>query len=404
MIIEEAKRKLDTPSSVTAETLHAVLFDHHRIRRWRIGTEAHLAGLSHADVLGYYRSRYVPERTIVAMAGDLDPDEAQEMAEDCFGGWPAAAPALDQSPAEPPLREIRTRTLRGDVRRAELAIGWRGVPARHPDAAALDVAAALLGTGRASWLYRTLREPGVVTSVGAHHYSPTEVGVFSIAADFVPARLDAALEGVADCVTRLRSQGPGEDDIARVRRLLRARWARRLESVEGKAGALAAAEALGGVHLLDEEYDRLLSVEGDEVRRVATEWLAPDAVRAVAYLPDAAPEELGTDALRRAFARTSWSGLPANAWSAVPVPPATAVRGATSAGVLHIELPGADLLIGRKPGVPLVSLGIYRRRTVPDVLSTAGLGALAVRSAVRGAGDFAAGELALAFERLGGGL
>ena len=35
VIIEEAKRKLDTPDSVAHETLHEVMFDRHRIRRWR---------------------------------------------------------------------------------------------------------------------------------------------------------------------------------------------------------------------------------------------------------------------------------------------------------------------------------------------------------------------------------
>ena len=147
VIVEEAKRKLDSPSSVAAETLHAVLFDRHRIRRWRIGTEAQIAGLSHEDVAGYYRSRYVPERTIVAVAGDADPDAAIRFARDYFEAWPAAPGGVDRSPAEPTHHEVRVRTLQGDVRRAELVLGWRGVPALHPDAAALDVAAALLGAG-----------------------------------------------------------------------------------------------------------------------------------------------------------------------------------------------------------------------------------------------------------------
>src|SRR4030095_12841259 len=49
VIIEEARRKLDTPAAVASETLHALLYDHHRIRRWRIGTEAQLAALSPDD-------------------------------------------------------------------------------------------------------------------------------------------------------------------------------------------------------------------------------------------------------------------------------------------------------------------------------------------------------------------
>jgi zinc protease len=72
--------------------------------------------------------------------------------------------------------------------------------------------------------------------------------------------------------------------------------------------------------------------------------------------------------------------------------------------VLHVALPGADLLIGRKPGVPLAAIGVYRRRSVAEVRSTAGLGALAVRAAIRGTATLDAAELALAFESHGGTL
>ena len=404
VIIEEAKRKQDTPSALTGETLHALLFDRHRIRRWRIGTESHLAGLSHSDIVSYYRSRYVPGRTIVAMAGDLDPESAIDVAREFFGNWPAASAAIDISPEEPPHREVRARTLRGDVRRADLAVGWRAVPALDPDAAALDVAAAVLGLGRSGWLYRNLRATGLVTSIGAWNFSPTEVGVFSIGAELDPERLDAALDAIARCVTRLREAGPDERDIWRVRTLIRARWARGLESTEGRASALAAAEALGSIQLLEEEYERLMAVDAAAVQRVAGKWLDPEAVAAVVHLPEDAPGSLEADGLREIFSRTEWTVPVPAPQPEIRAPAPVRVRGATTSGVFHVELPGADLLVGRKPGVPLVSLGVYRRRTVAEARATAGLGALAVRAAVRGAGDLDAGSLALAFEAHGGGV
>ena len=183
VIIQEAKRKLDTPSSLAYETLHEVMFDRHRMRRWRIGHEAQLAGFTRDDVFGYYRSRYVPSRTIVSIVGAVDPDEALALARATYGDWPAGDGAVDPSPEEPERREVRARTLRGDITRAELALGWRTVPPLHPDSTALDVAAAVLTSGRGSWLYRSLREPGLVTWVAANNYAPTELGVFSIGAE-----------------------------------------------------------------------------------------------------------------------------------------------------------------------------------------------------------------------------
>ena len=402
VIIEEAKRKLDTPSAVAAETLHTLLFDQHRIRRWRIGTEAQLAGLSHGDVVGYYRSRYVPERSIVAMAGALDPGPALAAARECYEGWTTAASALDPSPTEPLHHEVRGRTLRGDVRQADLALGWRSVPALDPDAIALDLAALVLGSGRASWLYRELRATGIVSSIGAGHFAPTEVGVFSLAAQLDPARLEEALERVADCMARLRTVGPSTADLARARTLVVARWARRLQTAEGRASALAAAEALGGVELLDQEYEHLLTVGADAVRAAAEKWLRDDSVAAVAYLPDQAGGELDTSLLRRAFRGDAGPAPPEPPLAVVPAPLPRPAAGNRTAGVLHVRLPGADLLLAEKPGVPLVSLGLYRRRSVADTPATAGLAALAIRAAIRGAGDFEAATLALAFEQLGG--
>jgi zinc protease len=406
VIIQEAKRKRDTPGAVAQETLHEIMFDRHRIRRWRIGTEEQLARLTRDDLWSYYRSRYVPERTIVAITGSLDPDRALELARAAYADWPAATGALDVSPEELPRREVRARTLRGDVTNAELVLGWRTVPPVHADSPALDLAAAVLGTGRGSWLYRSLREEGIVTSVSAHNYAPTELGVFSIGADLEPERLPLAIDRIAENVSRLALLGPSPDELDRARTLLRARWARQLESMEGKGSALAAAEAVEDVSFLDREYEALSSVGPDEVRAVAATYLQPDNVSAVAYLPEDAGPELTAPVLERAFAVSALRATPPQPESPSLMVPAVGASpsGRWQSEVLHTQLAGADLLVRRKSGVPLVTLGVYVPRLEFDPVSQAGLGALTVRSSVRGAGDLDTAGLAFGFERLGGTL
>src|SRR5215210_6532219 len=90
VIIQEARRKRDTPGAVAHETLHEVMFDRHRIRRWRIGHEDRLAQLTRDDLWSYYRSRYVPERTIVSIVGSFEPETALELARAAYGDWPVA--------------------------------------------------------------------------------------------------------------------------------------------------------------------------------------------------------------------------------------------------------------------------------------------------------------------------
>ena len=406
VIIQEAKRKRDTPDAVAYETLHEVMFDVHRIRRWRIGYEDQLAGFGRDDLLGYYRSRYVPSRTIVAIVGDVEEDAALALARRAYGSWPAATAAVDRSPEEPERTEVRARTLRGDVAHADLVVGWRTVPPVHEDSAALEVAAAVLGSGRGSWLYRALRETGIVTSIAAHNYAPTELGTFSIGAELGPDRVSEALDGIAEAVQRLATAGPTGEDMERARALLRARWARRLEPMEGRASALAMAEALGGVELLDREYDAIEAATAGEVRAAAGRWLRPEAVSAVVYLPEGKGQELTADQVARAFrvaapARRAAAPVPSLPARDLPIHRKPA---SDRFGVRHTALDGADILVRRKPGVPLVTLGIYVPRLEPDPPALAGLANLAIRSAARGAGDFDGGALAFALETLGGAL
>ena len=405
VIIEEVKRKLDTPGAVAHERLHAILFDRHRIRRWRIGTEAELARYTRDDVVGYYRSRYVPERVTVAVVGNVGVDEALAAIESRYGDWAPSPGAVDRSPEEPWRRGIRAELLEGDVRQTELAIGWRGVPPLDRAAAPLDLAAMVLSAGRGGWLYQRVRQPGLATSVGAYHYSPTEVGVFSISADVSPAQVVPALEAIGAEIARLRSVGPNPEDLARVKTVLTVQWARRLESVEGRATAFAGLEALGGFELLEDEFARLQAVTPEDVREVANRYLDPESVAGVAFRPTGQGIALTPDALRVAFGTApSANGNGSAAAALVVAPGQRSVRRREEAGVTHVALPGVDLLLRPKRGVPLVTVGGYRRRWTPEGREQAGLGALTVRAATRGAGPWSSADLALVLERLGGSL
>jgi zinc protease len=420
VIIQEAKRKLDTPGAVAQETLHEIMYDQHRIRRWRIGYEEQLAGFTRADVYGYYQARYVPSRTIIVIVGDVDVAETAALARNTYGAWTDRPAGVDRSPEEPPRREVRVRTLRGDVTQAELCLGWRGVPPLHPDAIALDVAAGILSSGRGSWLSQRLREPGIATAVSAWHYAPTELGLFAVNVECDADKVTEAIAGVAEMTARLVLEGPSPDDLERARTLLLTRWARSMEEMDGRATSLASAEALGDYHLVDEEFTQLQQVTAEQVRDAARRILDPESVSAVVYLPRDAGVDLTVERVASAFAvtqvhpKSGRAAEPPNRRAALPRPSSLGSpkgdpeRGSPlgpishTAGVYHLALPAFDLLVRRKVGVPSVSMGLYLPRPVFDPPEQAGIAALALKSAVRGAAGRDAASLAFAFERLGG--
>src|SRR5438132_5944941 len=183
VIIQEAKRKSDNSSAVATETLYELLHDTHRMRRWRIGREPGLRAFTREMMYGFYRNFYRPGNTILSISGDVDLDEVILQVTELYGGLESAQPTRHPGPPEPDRTGFRYRELSGDIAQSQLIFGWRTPGTLDPDTAALDVAGALLATGRASRLYRAVREKKLASSVSAYDFTPTEIGVFVVHAE-----------------------------------------------------------------------------------------------------------------------------------------------------------------------------------------------------------------------------
>jgi zinc protease len=406
VIIQEANRKLDTPAAVAGEGLYELLFQAHRMRRWRIGTEQELRRLTAADVREYYTTRYAPERVTVSVVGDLDCDRTLELLNETFGAWSRPAVPVEGSPPEQNGRAPRVRVRNGDVKRPLANLGWRTVGTLHPDAAALDAAATILGAGRGSRLHRAVRMPGFAASAHAFHYTPTEVGVLEIALESEPESLEAAVHRSIGLVASLACDGPAPEELERTRALTATQWARRLEGADGRAAVFSEAEALGGYTLADELYERALSVTADDVRRVVAEYLDPSVACGELYLPEGVSTGLVDEwPPRPSPLETEVPAVRIGSEQAEATGPGADTISPYAGGVSHRRTEGADLLVVPRPGTGLVTVLLY----VPglkgeETLDTAGLSWLLVRSALRGAGGHTGEELAQAAELLGGGL
>jgi zinc protease len=287
VIIEEAKRKADTATAVATETLFELLHDHHRIRRWRIGREAVLRTFTSEKVRAFYRNFYRPRNTVVAIVGDIEVKRAIAAAERYYGSIVDEPVIRSAGPLEPPPFDggLRYRELSGDVQQSELLLGWRTPEMHHPDTPVLDLIAALLSGGRASRLYRAVRDRRLASSIQAWNYTPTQLGVFAVHATARPENSTSALRAAWDQVVRICDGEANAAEIERSRRMISAQWMRRLETAEGQANHLAAWELDGGWELGGKYLDTLLSANELQVAGVAGRWLKSSRAAALVYRP-----------------------------------------------------------------------------------------------------------------------
>src|SRR3954471_6943758 len=101
VIIQEPKRKSDSPAAVATETLYELLHDTHRMRRWRIGREPGLRSFTRDRMNGFYRNFYRPSNTILSISGDVDRVDALRRVDDLYGGLESGKPVRKPGPREP---------------------------------------------------------------------------------------------------------------------------------------------------------------------------------------------------------------------------------------------------------------------------------------------------------------
>jgi zinc protease len=407
VIIQEAKRKSDNPSAVTTETLFELLHDRHRMRRWRIGREPGLRRLTRDDLVGFYRNFYRPSATILSIVGDIDVADTLRQVRRLYGSLDPAPVVRTPGPEESGADRFRYRELVGDIAQAEMVFGWRTQPTLHEDTPCLDLAAGVLGAGRASRLYRAVRERQLAASVSAYNYTPTDLGVFVVHADMPYVSAIHAARAAWDQVRSMREDGVAPQEVARAQRVFESRWLRHLESMEGQATHLAEWEALGDWQLGDRYFDRVIEATAADVTAAVQQYLVPERAGWVMYRPTGtAPIADGPDDAFALLAAAPAAPLPAPpaVGEGVSAPPLLRlVPEHEEAGVrVYRTATGLPVLVRRRVGAPIVHIGMFAlggAAVEPEAL--AGMSTLLARTSLKGTERRSAEAIAEESEMLG---
>ena len=103
--------------------------------------------------------RFRPERSLLVVAGRITEAEAMKLAEQAFGDWKAAGPAVaDTAPAPTSATPARIVLKRDGSVQSTLRLGSPGIAASAPDQIPLRLASTILGGGFSSRVNTNLRE------------------------------------------------------------------------------------------------------------------------------------------------------------------------------------------------------------------------------------------------------
>jgi zinc protease len=277
VVLEEIRRAEDNPSVALWRVLSREHFRDHAYARPVLGTPASIATLPREAIVAYHRRFYVPGAATVVVTGSLRVEAALDAVERAFGGWvPAPVPA--RARRCPPLLDTARRV--GEERalhQTYVGLAWRGPVPPDPDVYALDVAATVLGHGRASRLVQAVRErEGLVSGIGASFYLQHDAGTVSVTARTTTASYAEIEAAVLREVERLQEEPVAPDELERAVTAVEAEHAFSRETAEGAAYALGSADLLWSIEFELGYVDAVRRVTPAAVREAVRRYLGPD--------------------------------------------------------------------------------------------------------------------------------
>jgi predicted Zn-dependent peptidase len=267
----------DSPAQQVDVLLDETLWPGQPLGRDVAGNEASVTGLSRKMAVDYLRQQYVPNNTVVAIAGAVPDDDVFDRVGEALGDWQAGEPGT-WYPAVNGQKAPRAALKYKTSEQAHVSMAVRGLPHEHPDRYALDLLSVILGEGMSSRLVMELRERrGLCYDVHSYTSHFQDAGSFAVYAGVDPSRAPETVEALIAELARLRDEGVPEDELSRAKELAKGRLLLRMEDTRAVSGWLGGQELLlGRVRTVDEVVASIDGVTSSDVQRVARDVLVGD--------------------------------------------------------------------------------------------------------------------------------
>ena len=296
VILEELRKNEDSPGRQMFQSLFSATYSKHPYGRPVIGFTKTLKAAHVSDLERFYRSNYVSERMGLVMVGPFG-EKGERVAglmkvlEKRFGQ--KVIPQKAGERIARPIEQIEKGKSKWvvnafDVKTPSVAMSFRVPDLQHPDVPALDLLAGVLGSGESSRLYQKLfYGKSVVTDASTSLYVPKDPGIIYVDLDMDDlSKIPAAVEGAVEELARIKTEGPTEEELARVIANVESERLYATQSADGMASRLGFLRFVLGDLRFDREYlEDLKAVTTEDVTRVAREYLKEENLSAVLMVP-----------------------------------------------------------------------------------------------------------------------
>jgi zinc protease len=298
VIISERQGSENEPLFRLGEEVQAAAFRVHSYHHQIIGDLADLQTIQRDDLYDHYRTYYVPNNAVLAIAGDFETKLMLEQIRESFGSIPGGSQSVDNVPPEPPQPGERRLSVEGPGETIYIQASYRAPAATSPDFFTYMIMDSLLtgasnlnmfGGGisnKTSRLYRALVEKELAVSVSGGVPATIDPFLHGVTITVHPqCTPDQVITALDQEIHQLQTVTPEAEELERAMKQARALFAYGSESITNQAFWMGYSEMFSTYDWFIKYLENLEKVTPEGVQRVANEYLRPQNRILGVYLP-----------------------------------------------------------------------------------------------------------------------
>jgi zinc protease len=277
-IVAALKAREEDPGDIAERRFAEALFPKSPYGRPVEGTESSVEAISQASLREFYDRYYRPNRTIMAVVGDVTAEEITDTLNRTFRAWgrgePSATPPVPVAIGAPGVVRVNK-----DLTQANIILGHEGVTRGNPDYYAIQVMNYILGGGGySSRVMDSIRnERGLAYSVYTFFSADKSHGTFQFVMQTKNDSAREALRIAREEIERIRRDLVSEQELNDAKDYLTGSFPLRLDTNRKVANFIAQVEFFQlGLNYPDRYGDLIRGVTRADVQRVAKRYLQPD--------------------------------------------------------------------------------------------------------------------------------
>ena len=292
IIIEEINMTKDSPSQEVNLLIDKLLWPGHPLGRDIAGSKESMSAITREMMLDYLAGQYLPDNIVVAVAGNIQHQEAVTAVSQAIANWTGRRTrsgylAYQEQPN--PRLQVEHR----DTEQAHLCLALPGLSLFHPRRFTLDLLNVILGEGMSSRLFSEIRDKlGLAYSIHSSVDHCLDSGAVTIYAGVEPKNLPIVINAILEQLAQLKELIP-ESELSKAKELAKGRLLLRMEDTRNVVSWLGGQEILmGRILTVDQVVSIIDAITTDELKQLARELFVGDRLRLAIVGPVSEDEPL----------------------------------------------------------------------------------------------------------------